>query len=204
MKRKTFIIIFLLFISISGCDSNNIWDFNPGGNNDDPTVLPDVTMTSIKAGSGKIDMTWIDPAGTEFNTINVLCTVTSTSAEFSAAEFLPGDQACSITGVTDNTEYTVTVTVTDSRGNSSTGISMDITPQAGTVEGHFIYTAADLNAVRGGVAGYDDWTLDDTYYLMADVDLSGYSSGDGWLPVGDSITPFTGSFEGNSHTISNL
>ena len=39
---------------------------------------------------------------------------------------------------------------------------------------------------------------------IADIDLSGYSSGEGWRPIGDEKNPFTGTFDGNSHNISNL
>ena len=38
------------------------------------------------------------------------------------------------------------------------------------------------------------------YILTVDIDLTGES----WTPIGTMTTPFTGSFDGNSHTISNL
>ena len=38
------------------------------------------------------------------------------------------------------------------------------------------------------------------YELMDNIDLSD----DEWTPIGDSTNPFTGSFDGNSHTIANL
>lgn len=42
--------------------------------------------------------------------------------------------------------------------------------------------------------------LSDSYTLTADINLSGTS----WTPLGDSTTPFTGSFDGAGHTISSL
>lgn len=65
---------------------------------------------------------------------------------------------------------------------------------------HRIATADDLAAI-GQDVGYE---LDDHYVLEADIDLAGYGSGEGWLPIGSDAEPFAGSFEGNQHTIRNL
>ena len=47
-----------------------------------------------------------------------------------------------------------------------------------------------------------------TFVLTADIDLSEYSSGEGWTPIGDYATDtnnqFRGTFNGNGHIISNL
>ncbi|MCL2860646.1 MAG: DUF5011 domain-containing protein [Oscillospiraceae bacterium] len=42
------------------------------------------------------------------------------------------------------------------------------------------------------------------YILTADIDLSGYSSDSGWTPIGDTTTPFVGTFDGQNHIISDL
>ena len=42
------------------------------------------------------------------------------------------------------------------------------------------------------------------YKLMNGLDLSGYASGEGWVPIGDSTNPFKGSFNGNHETIIGL
>jgi hypothetical protein len=55
-----------------------------------------------------------------------------------------------------------------------------------------IATAADLYAMRGDLGG--------RYTLAADIDLKGFD----WFPIGTKAAPFTGSFNGNGHTISNL
>ncbi len=67
-----------------------------------------------------------------------------------------------------------------------------------------IYTAGDLYAVRGGLSCYEGWGLDKHYVLMQDIDLCGYASGEGWVPIGTMITGFTGVFDGNGKVISNL
>ena len=49
----------------------------------------------------------------------------------------------------------------------------------------------------------------DEFVLANDIDLSGYASGEGWVPIGtgtpySATTTFTGIFDGNGYTISNL
>ena len=54
--------------------------------------------------------------------------------------------------------------------------------------------------------------LDNHYILMNDIDLAdylsedgdGWSDGAGWQPIGTSGTPFTGTFDGNGHSVENL
>ncbi len=46
--------------------------------------------------------------------------------------------------------------------------------------------------------------LDSHFILMDDINASGTASGEGFTPVGDDSTPFTGSLDGNGFTISDL
>jgi hypothetical protein len=69
-----------------------------------------------------------------------------------------------------------------------------------------VYTVEDLSHVGKPTTNgdYDDWTLSKYYKQMDDIDLS---SIDNWTPIGrysSSSTPFTGSYDGNGKTISNL
>ena len=80
-------------------------------------------------------------------------------------------------------------------------ISLDSLQGQGTsLDPYQIQTIDELNAMR--------LDLDAYYILMADIDLSGtviWDYGRGWQPVGASTdTPFTGSFDGNDHSISYL
>jgi len=59
----------------------------------------------------------------------------------------------------------------------------------------FIYTDDNLDEIRGNLSGQ--------YKLMADIDLSTKFSA-GWTPIGTDSSPFTGIFDGNNHTVSNL
>lgn len=47
-------------------------------------------------------------------------------------------------------------------------------------------------------------SLGSHYKLLNDIDLSGYSAGSGWIPIGNYITPFTGTFDGADFKILNL
>jgi hypothetical protein len=54
----------------------------------------------------------------------------------------------------------------------------------------------------------EDYPLSGNYILTADINLSDYSAGEGWNPIGDygsdGISIFTGTFNGNNYVISNL
>ncbi len=68
-----------------------------------------------------------------------------------------------------------------------------------------ISTKEELNAVRNDLAG--------KYVLTADIEFTEadfaeggafYNGGAGWTPIGTAETPFTGTFDGNGHTIKGL
>ncbi len=61
---------------------------------------------------------------------------------------------------------------------------------------YLIATPKQLDGVRHN--------LNKHFRQIADIDLSGYSSGEGWNPIGDERNPFTGIFDGNGHKITNL
>lgn len=61
------------------------------------------------------------------------------------------------------------------------------------LDGTPIYTAEDLDNIRGNMSG--------KYVLMADIDLSG---DDNWTPIGTDSLPFNGQFNGNGHKITGL
>lgn len=62
-----------------------------------------------------------------------------------------------------------------------------------------IATAEQLFKIR------DEVGIGDYYKLTDDIDLSGYSAGEGWMPIGDMNTQvFEGYLDGNGYTIRNL
>lgn len=75
----------------------------------------------------------------------------------------------------------------------------------GTIENPYIITTADqLNEVR--------YHLDKHFIQMQDIDLSAvtaeggdyYDNGNGWLPIGDYSNSFTGTYNGNGHSINGM
>ncbi|MDF2723740.1 MAG: surface protein containing Ig-like domain-like, partial [Paenibacillus sp.] len=66
---------------------------------------------------------------------------------------------------------------------------------------HRITTADQLSKIGDAAEGYG---LDQVYELDADLDLSGYTAGAGWTPIGSAAEPFQGIFKGNDHTIVHL
>ena len=42
------------------------------------------------------------------------------------------------------------------------------------------------------------------YELTADISLADYQAGNGWVPIGDSTTQFSGTFDGNGHRVTQL
>lgn len=61
-----------------------------------------------------------------------------------------------------------------------------------------IATADQLDAIRNNSGP------NQCFKLTVDIDLSSYSSGEGWLPIGDQLNPFQGSIDGNGYKITGL
>lgn len=214
MKRSmlftTIALIFSLTFITTGCG-----DDGDGGNTGIPEITDStapgiVTITGAVVGGGSITVTWTDPSDSDLASV-YLTWQNSSMADPIGNTVNKGAQTYTIPDLGNiETEYTITITAKDGADNKSGVISFKVhyTPTAATY--HFIYTAADFNAIRGGEPGYATWDLTGCYVLMADISISGYylSSGteaEGWGPLGTSSgNPFTGTFEGNGHTISGL
>lgn len=82
-----------------------------------------------------------------------------------------------------------TVTYIGWQDNIPVGLSGTGTEQ----DPYQVATAADLDAVRNNLSAY--------YIQTADIDLSGYAN---WTPIGGATPYFTGSYDGQNYTISNL
>ena len=69
-----------------------------------------------------------------------------------------------------------------------------------------ICTAADLATLAVLVNAGGNASQNTYYRVMNDIDLSDYSSGEGWIPIGinDGGYRFQGHFDGNDKTLSNL
>ena len=92
--------------------------------------------------------------------------------------------------------YTDSNTSVDKWDFASRSVISDITLYAKWLEGIAIYTAADLDAIRNNLYG--------NYLLMNDISLVDYRTDEGWEPIGNRDTPFTGKLDGNGHKITGL
>ncbi|MBV1756301.1 MAG: S-layer homology domain-containing protein [Dethiosulfatibacter sp.] len=86
-------------------------------------------------------------------------------------------------------------------GSYIEGVKMVEPPFTGngtTDDPYQITTATQLNQIR-------DY-LDKSFVLMNDIDvnITPFNTGSGWDPIGTVDSPFTGSFDGNDYSISNL
>lgn len=61
---------------------------------------------------------------------------------------------------------------------------------------YLVETAEDLDNVRNNLSAY--------YLQTADIDLSAYADGEGWVPIGDSTNSFAGEYDGGGHKITGL
>ena len=74
-------------------------------------------------------------------------------------------------------------------GNFGGGDGTELTP-------FLVEDAYDLNAVRNNLSAH--------YKQTADIDLNVYSTGDGWIPIGQETVEFTGVYDGDGYEIRNL
>jgi hypothetical protein len=105
---------------------------------------------------------------------------------------------------TDRTAMTAAITHSGASVSPASGAAVNFTgPQTYTVSAADGSTQAyTVTVVLGGISGESDLAaiggsapLDGDYQLTGDLVLSG------WTPVGTSGSPFTGTFDGNGHTV---
>ena len=101
--------------------------------------------------------------------------------------------------VTGHSVGSATITVTTVDGNKTATCDVTVTGAAVVVpSGTFeVKNVADLKRVGTDT---DGWTLSASYMQTADIDLTSVN----WTAIGTSTKPFTGSYDGGGHTISNL
>lgn len=160
-----------------------------------------VVLKSYAVMDATINIEWTNPVDTDFDHIDITYDPGNINSQLPGN---PGSTASYENNVfVNDTDYTFTLVAVDDVGNKSEPVTVTIKPEnIASYRYHFyIYTAEDLNAVRGGVTGYDYWGLDENYTIMEDIDLSGFPS---WSPIGIMNGSFTGTFNGNGHTITNL
>jgi uncharacterized repeat protein (TIGR02543 family) len=104
---------------------------------------------------------------------------------------------------------TITATTDDGGFAASCNVTVLNFTGAGTqASPYIITTAAQLATLAAGVNGGDSALAVAYYKLGANIDLAAYgesyNDGKGWTPIGNSAYRFSGNFDGNNKTISNL
>jgi len=111
---------------------------------------------------------------------------------------------------------------TMAEGAEAPRITVYIPQSAGRMSARIVGTASDASPVEIATAAQlaevavlvnagrlESFLLNDSaarvfLKLANDIDLSGYASGEGWVPIGTSAQPYKGSFDGEGHVIAGL
>ena len=202
--------------------SNEIWDMDVGLNNGYPELVWNIasgysfatavysmiphTVAQNSASSGGFVRT-----GSSITTRGV-CWKTSSPPTISDSKTTDGSTTgnftSSMTGLSSHTTYYVRAYVTDD-GTTYYGEEFTIYPTHTVTEpvtdGGGVYQITSLENL--GWISEDASRWSNNYAQTADIDASTTSTwfdNAGFLPIGDGATKFTGSYDGNGHTISHL
>lgn len=202
-KKTTFIHgIIIVCLAASGCGGCD--DSGKAGAKD-TTVPAKISLTGISAAATSITFTWTAPSDSDFDHVVITCSdgTNSESANVTAKTYT--QSTLNSSALVASTQYTFTAKSADTTGNLSAAYTFYVktaSSDADPVSFTAISTVDELKAVA------DD--LDGNYLLVADLDLSDYSTGEGWTPIGywDYTNKaghyFSGIFNGNNHVIRNL
>ena len=165
-----------------------------------PAEVSDFSISHV--GGGFAIMNWTDPADSDFDHVEI----SVSPADISTATVSGGIESATLTGLSSETTYTISLKTVDVAGNTSSGIAITMSIPASfttitvdmpaSIKTMTIITDSDGAALNSILAS----DLSGYYILLVDVDLDGVS----WTPVGNGSSNFTGTFDGGGHTISNL
>ncbi|MDA3955431.1 fibronectin type III domain-containing protein [Oceanispirochaeta sp.] len=150
----------------------------------------DVTLEITHAGGGEIFLSWIEPADSAYDHVEITWNPDGTTG----TNVSKGTTSYTITGLTQFIEYTITAKAVSNSGVKSNGDSIFIYLPLTPIDIYCISTVSEIIAINT-----DTTTLSRSYILTEDVDLSQAV----WTPIGFG-SDFTGIFNGNLHNIINL
>ena len=141
-------------------------------------------------------MDWSDSPDSDFDHVEI----SVSPADINAVTVSEGIESATLTGLSSETSYTISLKTVDAEGNKSSGVAITVYIPASFTRVSFFIADSD-GAVLNTLLGNDVTNGTGGYYILAvDVNLDGVS----WTPVGDDTAPFTGTFDGGGRTISNL
>ncbi|WP_127583204.1 hemoblobin-interacting domain-containing protein [Paenibacillus koleovorans] len=164
-----------------------------------PTVTADSTNADL---SHTIELTFADDAAWRGAitsiTIETPSTMTGTLVAGRDYTFSPGMLTLAA-GVLSQGNNTVRVKATGYADATSLQAVAGFSQTGTEQDPYLIATAGQLDSIRNNL------NPGKYFKLTADIDLSVYESGSGWMPIGDGILEFfNGTFKGNGYKISNL
>lgn len=221
MQKKACFILTLLFCANFGCRLND----NSLKGKASSGSLGEILTLNVEALTEKsVQLDWTYDSKTDEFLIAYQAGSTP-PADCSSGTVISVDGSLRskvITGLDENTQYSFRICATSSSSGATDGLSASVqtplycevtgrktnSPYANSNEAgidgsdatkaYTICTAAQMNAIG---ANSSDWG---SYFLLkADIDMSGYTGQD-YNIIGNSITQFTGTFDGNNHVISNF
>lgn len=185
------------FITASGWDfsgetasgTDDIWSIDPSGDNHINSGYPYLTGFSLPVtdvtlySSNKLSLSWQDYSHSDID-ISISPAVTSSTASTSGSIYTR-----TYSGISEKTEYTITLSAESGAVQRTIKLT---TPS----------TLTDLSYTRVYAASPDLASIATTsnYLLMIDLNLTNFSTGTGWTPIGT----FCGIFEGSGHKIYGL
>ena len=201
-------------VSINYCNQSFVasdWDGKihqavrePGAVGTIPSVPLNFTATP---GDGQVALSWSAPASDGGSTILKYQVSKDNGTNWSDVGL---NTTHTFTGLTNGTEYTFKVRAVNSAGNGeeASTTATPVTPEFAGGNGseedpYLIETVDHLNNVRN----YLGTEHSDKHFKLnanLNLDVAPYNSNTGWQPIGTSLNPFTGTFDGGGYTISGL
>ena len=203
MKTKSFRIYSIAIFSL-------LLTFTSGCKKDDPAELPTLDtlpVTEITSNSAKSGGNITYDGGASVTVCGVVWSTTEnptieTNVGITTDGGGTGEYTSILTDLSSGTKYFVRAYATNLEGTAY-GNRIEFTTNiqfaggTGTkADPYLIETSEQLNGVRHN--------LDKHFRQIADIDLIGYSSGAGWLPILVGEDGFFGSLDGNGYKIVNL
>jgi len=152
-----------------------------------PNEVSNLSITSFDEGTSMVTISWTVPDDEDYS----YCHFTLDDGSIDNENNNTSTNLIILAG----TEYTFTVKTSDAHGNESVGKSITFNiPDPASATIHLIKDKEDLLSI-------DTTEYGDYFLVIADITLA---ENEEWSPIGSSSNPFTGTFNGGGHLISDM